>query len=331
MPRKQDTLTRAEMVRRRRKQQAQPRTRAAQARRTKPRRAKAKRTAAPQTNTPVVVSRYGVVAGSTVQSPSAVRRQVRVARGRNAEVVASVPNVALGWRWLSLALSLVLILILFALWYAPAFRVDVPQIEGTHYLTTERIAAALPVLNRPVVALNPQTLQTLLQNRFPALAEARVRVNFPNRVVVEVRERQPILVWKMGQTTWWVDDQGLAFTPLAEGVPKDALVVKAADAPPDAVEERVGLMRLLSSDEVQSLRSLAAYVPAGTTLVYHPRYGIGWQAQEGWQVYVGRDLSDMDKRLLLYRAIADWLKTHDIHPALVSVASLQAPYYRLEP
>ncbi len=336
MSRRQDTLTRAERVRQRRKQQKQApqQTRRAAGRRTAPRRSKAKgtaRTRAAEVGTPVVVSRYGVVAGAAVQPTASVRRQVRVARGRNAEVVASVPNVALGWRWLSLALSIILILFLFALWYAPAFRVDMPQIEGLHYLSTEQVAAALPVLDRPVVAINPAQLQTDLLARFPALAEVHVRVGFPNHIVIEAHERQPVLVWQMGQKVWWVDAQGKAFAPLAEKAPEGTLVVKAAEAPPDATELQVGLMQLLSAEQVQSLRALAQYVPAGTTLVYHPRYGIGWQAAEGWQVYVGRDLADMDKRLMLYQAIADWLKAQGIHPALVSVASLQAPYYRLEP
>jgi len=72
-------------------------------------------------------------------------------------------------------------------------------------------------------------------------------------------------------------------------------------------------------------------VPAGTPLVYHPQYGVGWQAEEGWRVFVGQDLSNMDQRMVLYQAVASWLKEKGIHPALVNMASLKAPYYRMEP
>ncbi len=328
MPRKrQDTLTRAERIRQRRQQQAAQAKPARKPRRRQPKPAAATATA---NTTPVVVSRYGVVGEAVAQPAGRVRRQVRVARGKHTALVTSVPWVSLGWRWVSLGLSLFLFAVLLALWYAPIFRVDVPEIRGVHYLDAGRVADALPVRQKPIFALSPQELADTL-TRFPAIKHATVTVAFPNRVVVTVEERQPVLVWQSTRRNWWVDADGVAYAPMAEEAPAGTLVVKASEMPFDAAELQPGLLQLLSPAQVAALQTLSRYVPEGTPLVYHPRYGVGWQAEEGWHVYVGQELSQMEQRMALYQAIAAWLKAQDIHPALVSVASLKAPYYRMEP
>ena len=325
---REETPSRAERVRRRRqagKAPASQRTRRLKTKARPPRAQAAVATA----SVPMVVSRYGVVGGAAV-SAGHVRRQVRVTRGRYTEIVAALPTISLGWRTFSLTLSLLVIVILAALWYAPAFRVDVPEVHGTHYLEAERLAARLGVNGRPVVALSPADLAQRVET-LPAVAHAKVSVSFPNRVVLAVQERQPMLVWQSGGKTWWVDAEGVAFLPVTDEAPKTALTVQADAFPEGVLETRPGEMHMLSAQQVQALQTLAHYLPAGTPLVYSRRYGLGWRAQEGWQVFVGRSLTQMDKRMKLYEALAAWLQTHGLKPAVVNVASLRAPYYRMEP
>ncbi len=317
---RQDPLTRAERVRRRRGN-------------TRPQRRRAKTVAAHAPaagGAPVVVSRYGVLSGASVPVSGRVRRQVRVPRGRNTEVVAAMPAVALGWRWLSLGLSLFLIALIAALWYAPVFRVDAPQVRGLQYLDPGQVAARLGVVGRPIFALDPALLAQQVE-ALPAVARAEVHIGLPNRVVVVVHERRPVLVWHTGRKTWWVDARGLAFAPPVAETPVQALQVQAAALPAAAADIRPGEMQLLSPAQVEALETLSRYLPQGTALVFSPRYGIGWQAPEGWQVFVGQKLTHMQQRMVLYEAIARWLKAQHIHPALVDVASFRAPYYRMEP
>ncbi len=322
MPRKkQDTLTRAERVRRRRgntRPQRRAKTVAAHAH------------AQAASGTPVVVSRYGVLSGTAVPVSGRVRRQVRVSRGRNTEVVAAMPAVSLGWRWASLALSVFLIVLIAALWYAPVFRVEAPEVRGLQYLDAGQVISRLGVVGRSVFSLNPALVAEQVE-ALPAVARVEVHVALPNRVVVTVQERQPVLVWHTGHKTWWVDAQGLAFAPPAAKTPPQALQVQAAALPAEAADVRPGEMQLLSPAQVEALQTLARYLPQGTPLVFSPRYGIGWQAPEGWQVFVGQKLTHMEQRMVLYEAIARWLKAQHIHPALVNVASFRAPYYRMEP
>ena len=321
------TLSRAEMVRQRRQTK--------QATAVKPSRTHKRRsTSAAPPPASVVVSRYGM--GQAVASASAPRprvagaRRLRVSRRGYTEVVASVPLPALGWRWLSLTLASLTLFLLAALWFAPFFRVDVPQVQGVRYLPAGEVAVALPVRNRPVVALNPARLAADLQASFPAMAQVKVRVGFPNRVTVVVQERQPVLAWRAASRTWWIDAHGLAFTPPVAKTPAGLRVVQADVFPQAATKVRTGLWQVLSPQQVQSLQALSRAVPQGTPLVFSARYGLGWQAPEGWQVFVGREMTRLPQRLALYQAIAQWLRKEGIRPAMIDLASLRTPYYRLK-
>jgi len=55
----------------------------------------------------------------------------------------------------------------------------------------------------------------------PAVAEADVSVRLPDTVSVQVHERRPILVWRVDDRRWYVDDQGLLFAPAPANPPGD--------------------------------------------------------------------------------------------------------------
>ena len=66
-------------------------------------------------------------------------------------------------------------------------------------------------------------------------------------------------------------------------------------------------------------------------MVYSVDHGLGWKEKKGWTVYLGLNLNDIDMKLQVYKAIEKYLKKAKLKPALVSVESVHAPYYRMEP
>jgi len=282
---------------------------------------------------PVVVSRYGVVSGGVAAPTRPLRRQVTVARGRTTEVVASLPAALSGWRWASLFIALLALFGLAVLWYAPFLRVHSVRVAETRYIPPAKIAAALPVEGRPAVSLDPQVLEAMLLRRFPAISEVHVGVGLSSAVRVSVTERRPVFIWQAGKRTLWLAEDGTAFTPPIPKPPKGMALPKVqADAvPSDASEIRTGLWQMLKPEQVRQLSILARHLPKGTTLVFNRRYGLGWRAPQGWRVFVGQNITQMDKRLAIYQAIVSWLEAKGIKPAIISVQSLKAPYYRMEP
>ena len=74
------------------------------------------------------------------------------------------------------------------------------------------------------------------------------------------------------------------------------------------------------------------YTPENTILNFDPQHGLGWHdTKRGWDIYFGMDVSNIEEKLTVYKAIKAQLKEDGISPVLISVEHLHAPYYRLEP
>ena len=76
--------------------------------------------------------------------------------------------------------------------------------------------------------------------------------------------------------------------------------------------------------------SLVDYLPEGNTLNYDPQYGLGWRDPQGWLIYFGKDISNIDMKLAEYETIIAELQAKNLRPALISIEYLYAPFYRLE-
>ncbi len=312
--------SRAERVRARRRRSSTPRKqRAASAQRAEA----AVAAAVPGGVGPsAVVSRYGLAGSVAVDAPLP-RGQRRPRRAGPAARVGS--PIALGWRWLS-ALTLLLSLAgLYALLGLPKFRLHHLQVQGLQRLDAAMLRGVLP-LGEPTATVDPQEVARLLLTTFPALAQAQVALTWDGTLTIAVLERQPVLVWEYQGHRWWVDPEGVLFPVLQE----EALpVVRARDLPPGLRQEEGRWT--LPPEMVRALQVLAAEIPSGQPLVYDARYGLGWEAPEGWQVFVGRHPTQMPARLRVYWALREYLRGQGLRPALIDLSVLEAPYYRMEP
>lgn len=307
--------TRAEEVRQRRQRQATPRVKAARRPKRKGRVAAAAVAEGP--GVPLVVDRYGVAGEVALPRAFPLRREEERQGARL--------RLAWGWRWLSALLLLLSLGGLLALFRWPWFQVREVTFRGLQRLDAAALRGVLP-LGEPAVTVDPQTVAQVLQATFPALAEARVSLTAKGQMVVQVVERQPVLAWRYQGARWWVDPEGVLFPALgAEPLPE----VQAQDLPLGLVQDQ-GMWRL-PQDLVQALQVLAAYVPQGQPLVYNGRYGLGWQAPEGWQVFIGKKPTHMALRMRLYWALREHLRAQGLRPAIIDLSVLDAPYYRMEP
>ncbi len=333
MNRSGSTLTRAERIRQRRlRQQQRSRQEGADTRRRlhKPRRARPRRgipAAPPRAERPVMVGRYAPLGQAVVPPQGATRPQVRLPLRPGAEVVATLPRLRLGWHWLSGALALFAFLVVWALWTWPMFRVQEVKVVGAKRVDPQALRW-LAGLGQPAIKINPSLLAASLQAAYPVLADVRVQVVFPNRVVVQVRERRPVLVWAFQGRRYWVDAEGVFF-PAMQG--KGPEVIVRAQGMPPGVQEPELTGQTLPVEMVAALQTLAQALPPGTPLAYHPAYGLGWVAPEGWQVYLGPRPTAVEARLTLYRALVEELARRGVRPSVVNLSSLNAPYVRMEP
>lgn len=244
------------------------------------------------------------------------------------------PGIALpqfGTRWLSGLLCAALIFILYSVWTSATFMLSGAEISGNQRLGETEINAALRVIGQPIFVAIPAKMTENLLNDYPDLSSVDVHVAFPNRIIVNVIERTPLIAWYQDGKMAWLDAQGMAFPP--RGQPPENLisVVANGDPPPVRVDPTQSTSRkppFLDPALVQVITVLYPYVPGGASLLYDTQFGLGWQDMRGWQVHFGQNSDDIPMKLNVYQAIVDRLTNQGIRPALISVEYLDAPFFR---
>jgi cell division protein FtsQ len=263
------------------------------------------------------------------KSRKEARRLFNIALGNTgAELrVPAMPVVKFGWRAVSGIMVVLLTALLYSLWSSPKFQIQSAEINGIERLSREDILNVLQVIDTPVFTIDPTGLQTRLEEEFSELLEVSVEIDFPSKIIVEIGERNPAIVWEQGGgAALWVDGNGVAFPP--RGYAEDLVVIKASQAPPVLSEDEVQSKQLLSSQMVDSILTLSASLPPQTALVYNPKYGLGWVAPQEWKVYFGLAPDDIETRLSIYNAIVEEMDKQDIYPEMINLEYIHAPYYR---
>ncbi len=239
----------------------------------------------------------------------------------------SLPN--LGSRWVSAGLTLLLGLLVYTLVTANTFKVAAVELNGNRRITADDVNTRLGLTGQPIFNAVPSQIEKNLRISFPDLAGVGVQVAFPNQIRVTVIERTPILAWYQDGKTTWIDTNGIAFTPRGD-VPDLVQIASSGTPPTPAVDPQKSMydQSFIEPAMVQAILTLYPQVPGGAPMVYDPKYGIGWQDPRGWSVYFGQNTQDIVMKKQIYQAILDTFSRQGIQPTLISVAYLDAPFYK---
>jgi len=241
--------------------------------------------------------------------------------------VISLPQF--GPRWLSAAATALLIFLIITVWNSSTFAVSGAELRGAQRLDVAEINTALGLQGQPVFTAVPAQLTAELRADFPDVSAARVHVGLPNRLVVDVTERTPLLAWTQNGAVTWIDADGIAFPP--RGNVQGLIPVSATGTPAQVTNDpSIPLYErpYLTPAMVQAMTVLYPYLPKDVTMTYDPQYGMGWQDTRGWSVYFGQGTDDIPMKIKVYQAIVDTLTSQGIQPSLISVEYLDAPFYK---
>lgn len=242
----------------------------------------------------------------------------------------SFTNAETKWRLISFALAALIGAAIYVAWSLPAFRMLPAQVTGAERLSAEDINASLGVTGEPVFTLVPRDLENRLRLTYPDLVSARVQVQLPNRLLVDVTERKPVILWQQNGAFTWIDQTGVAFRP--RGAADGLISVQAAGSPPTGIvhgTDPLSPLPFISADLLQAIQTMAPNAPQGAAIVYDPRYGLGWADSRGWRAFFGTGARDMVLKLQVYQSTVAMLTSKGIAPALISVQYPSAPYYRM--
>jgi hypothetical protein len=249
--------------------------------------------------------------------------------GRTAVHAPTLSLPILGTRWVSAGLTLIMVILLYAMATANTFKVTTADVRGNQRLEAADVSSMLGVIGQPIYKAIPSQIEQDLRTAFPELSSVSVEVSLPNHIKVSLVERTPALAWYQDDKITWIDQNGVAFTPRGDIA---GLVQIAANGNPPKlpVDQDLSIFdqSFLTSSMVQAIITLYPQVPEGSPMVYDPKYGLGWQDPHGWSVYFGQDTQDISMKKNIYQAIVDKINQQGIQPTLVSVAYLDAPFYK---
>ena len=105
-------------------------------------------------------------------------------------------------------LSVGLTVLMFGFLFSHDFTVRSVVVRGNTSAYADSIVAASGALGQPIFRLDTDTVARRVA-AYPAVAFAEVSAELPDRLVVQLHERTPVLNWQVGDKSVLVDDHGL--------------------------------------------------------------------------------------------------------------------------
>jgi cell division septal protein FtsQ len=183
--------------------------------------------------------------------------------------------------------------------------VDV-TITGATYADTAQIRQDLQLPtagggttgDRNVFRLTTEQMEQRIES-LPSVLSANVEASLPNRLVVRIHERQPILVWHAGTGSWLVDPSGYVIAPAVQGQQPDPAtlpVINDQRLQPEALQPGAQIGAL----DIEVARLLGGLTPSAlgstaTNLTISIDDTSGWtiSAPDSWRAVFGHFTSEL--------------------------------------
>lgn len=251
-------------------------------------------------------------------------RGVWNAQAPSLHALRSTLRVHVGWMHLvSLLLLATCIGLMVMIARGDEYYVIAPQVIGAQYVSVEEVTEAAAVNGLHIFWIDPAQIEAAVRN-VPNVADAKVSAAWPNRVTIEVAERDPVFVWVEGETVRWADASGRLMPVRSYG---EGLLTVISEASDQGV---ISDMEKLPEDLVTGALQLHTLVPQATELRYTQAGGLAFDDARGWTAYFGVG-ADMAQKLAIYNALVASVEARGLKPLALVVDDVRHPYYRLPP
>ncbi len=179
---------------------------------------------------------------------------------------------------------------------APRFAVGTPVVVGNKGLATSEIIDAVRGVqgNNIFLVDSADVLQSV--RRLPGVKNAQVRLELPNRVIIEITDQEPQIVWEARGNRYLVDGQGEVIKQ-ATGSGRFLLIVD-----PDPKAEPLAPGKRLDKRAITAVQQLELQLPNQIkSYEWAANVGITIVSNEGWRAIIGWD-DNLDAKLQVLRA-----------------------------
>ncbi|MCA9947048.1 MAG: FtsQ-type POTRA domain-containing protein [Anaerolineales bacterium] len=274
--------------------------------------------------------------------PKRARRRRRRNQVRARVPLASLRQMLLSPRWLSLGLLALSIYALSLIGLDENFYLTAIPVEGVISVPATEVVQASNLAGSHVFAADPGAAAQHIMENVPGIISATVTLGWPNRVQINVTEDSPIAIWIEGSNQFWVTRNGRLIPARSESLGllmiQSEVEVPAASTPAaaeavdgeseeTAVPEPVNAhMRFVPHEVLAGALELKTLRPNIDRLFYRPSSGLSYQDGRGWRVFFGTG-TDMIQKIVVYETIVEELLAQGLTPQYVSVSNQEKPYY----
>lgn len=205
------------------------------------------------------------------------------------------------------------------------FFVYEAQIQGNRHINTERIFEASGVNEQHILWVDPRDVVQKV-SQIPGVKSVNVRLSFPAHVLIQVTEREPVIMWRTMSVggDWWLDEEGWVLPYHGDTENPDTIYVI------DWSDRQLGPgVRLDPPDLVQGVKEMAEALPGIRLFYYQQDRGLNFiqeRDQFKWPVYVG-DGQDLTLKIRSVQALSDYLLAHGIYPGFIDVRWPELPVF----
>lgn len=263
----------------------------------------------------------------------ALEKQARARRQRGSQAPASAAERRArraATRGLLGRLPVLLLLVALAggIFYGSAdaqFFVYQAEIHGAQHVAPTTIYETAGVDEQNIFWIDPKQVAHRVV-ALEGIKTARVSCELPARVIIEVEERQPAIMWRaVGQERdWWLDGEGRVLPYHGDAQSPDTVFVVDTSAR----DLEVGQM-VTPAGIARSVMQLAEALPDVQLFYYQADRGLSFtqQASTGsWPVYVGSS-EGLARKIQVMLVLTAYLKANGIHPRYMDVRWPDHPVY----
>ena len=252
-----------------------------------------------------------VMETSLSQSTFAIKPAITFWRINRTRIIGLFTLVLFGW-------------IIYLLFDLDDFYVYKAEIQGNRILTAQEIYAASKVNSLSIFWINPEEVTANVE-ALPNIKTAQITLTLPANLTIEVEERQPEVLWQTGDTTWWVDIEGMFVPPREEiDIDKNRLRIIDGDGKTIQVNDRIDLAIIRSAQIIHE------HKPEVRDILYTQQYGLAYNTPEGWLVYLGKSI-DIPAKLLVADALRADLLARQIRPIFIDIRNPLRAVYAEQP
>ncbi|MCA9920439.1 MAG: FtsQ-type POTRA domain-containing protein, partial [Anaerolineales bacterium] len=262
--------------------------------------------------------------------PKQARRRRRRNQVRAQVPLASLRQILLSARWLSLGLLALSIYALTLIGLDENFYLTAIPVEGVVSVPATEVVQASNLAGSHVFAADPGAAAQQIMDNVEGIISAEVTLSWPNQVQISVTEDSPIAIWVEGSNQFWVTRNG-RLIPARSGSLGLLMIQSEVEIPaeptPAATETVEGEeavepapitanIRFVPHDVLAGALQLKELRPNIDRLFYRPGSGLSYQDGRGWRVYFGSG-TDMAQKLVVYETIVEELTAQGLTPQYV--------------